>query len=648
VPSYRGASQRIQKVAKDVRALGSSAPLRAAYEASKLTGGHKLLFREVEPTTVASVALPIGNVIPTSTEATARCLEDANAVVTQGTRVFGTRAATGIQASWSTDPLTGREWERDKSWWEIDIRSEQRLSDVKFVWESGRHRDLVVLARASALDPAGEWLSHLDQALSRWFIECPPERGVHWYSSLELALRAIAWAQVIALVGESLPSTTRSRMEQQLIASARHLMLELPYTVSSMKNNHLIGDGLGLVVLGHLFPTHPAAKRWVRIGDRLMLKQLNRHMRPDGSMIEDSLSYHRFVMEMLIVRHLLGNAPSIVAQSLAASALHLVDLGVLEGPVPQYGDWDEGRVLADSGEPGSTVGSTLLALHLSGHQVSTSDWGTHDELAWYASPGAAGLSLPDEAKRKGRAGYFTRTISGGYQTWLKVSGGPSHQHADLSALWIQQDGSWLTEDPGTGTYNGPLEVRNGFRTSSAHNVWCPDGEDQLQPHRAFRWLKSATGNGSDVRKIGDYQVVLAVHDAFTQPPAASRVARLVLSSANGVIVFDAVETSVSKNWTMTIPLGKDSSQSDFFGLDDAEVLSEQDVPFAGWHSPTYGSWNPRTWLLVNRTFDEPVVWGVGELAGDTPSVDFKWDTDRVTASFELDEGELHTIEVSYG
>ena len=31
-------------------------------------------------------------------------------------------------------------------------------------------------------------------------------------------------------------------------------------------------------------------------------------MRPDGSMIEDSLSYHRFVLEMLIVRVLLGDA----------------------------------------------------------------------------------------------------------------------------------------------------------------------------------------------------------------------------------------------------------------------------------------------------------------------------------------------------
>ena len=120
-----------------------------------------------------------------------------------------------------------------------------------------------------------------------------------------------------------------------------------------------------------------------------------------------------------------------------------------------------------------------------------------------------------------------------------------------------------------------------------------------------------------------------------------------MASASGVIVFDAVEKRVVKNWTMTVPLGRDANQSDFFGLDDAEVLSGQDEPFAGWHSSTYGSWDPRTWLLVNRSFSEPVTWGVGAHGGDTPSVAFKWETDRVTASFEL-EHELHTIEVSNG
>jgi hypothetical protein len=55
-----------------------------------------------------------------------------------------------------------------------------------------------------------------------------------------------------------------------------------------MRNNHLLGDALGLIVLARLFPHLRAAHRWNRLGERIFAAQLRRQMRPDGSMIEDS------------------------------------------------------------------------------------------------------------------------------------------------------------------------------------------------------------------------------------------------------------------------------------------------------------------------------------------------------------------------
>src|SRR3546814_5586002 len=81
-------------------------------------------------------------------------------------------------------------------------------------------------------------------------------------------------------------------------------------------------------------------------------------MHADGSMTEDSVSYHRFVMEMLVVKTLLGDESEATKTALAGSALHLVKLGVLEGEIPQWGDWDEGRVLASSGSALDLAGST--------------------------------------------------------------------------------------------------------------------------------------------------------------------------------------------------------------------------------------------------------------------------------------------------
>ncbi|WP_207082862.1 heparinase II/III family protein [Nocardioides sp. S5] len=389
------------------------------------------------------------------------------------------------------------------------------------------------------------------------------------------------------------------------MASARHILVELPYTVSSMKNNHLLGDGLGLVVLGSMFPG--PGERWRRIGDRLMVAQLRRHMRPDGSMIEDSLSYHRFVLEMLCVRQLIGDAPCEISEALEKAGLHLVKLGVLDGPVPQFGDWDEGRVLADSSNAGSTVGSTFAALALSGYGIPARHFDEHDELAWYVT-GVGEKVVPRSTETSVRAGDFVRIDCGQRRVWIKAGSGPSHQHADVTSVWIRDGTNWVTRDPGTGTYNGPLHIRNGFRTSAAHPVWVPAGRDQLEPHRAFRWLRSITPSSSRVQQLGDATALLAVHDAFAD--VHGRVARLVLLHSEGVTVVDAVELP-GGTWTMTLPLGDEVGAEEFFGLEDVQQFHGEDAPWSGWHSRTYGAWEASTWLVAADPLDGQKKWGYG-------------------------------------
>ena len=165
-----------------------------------------------------------------------------------------------------------------------------------------------------------------------------------------------------------------------------------------------------------MFPTHPGARRWRRVGDALFHKQLRRHMRPDGSMIEDSLSYHRFVVEMLVVQSPCRRVVPAVDAALSDRRRPPERLGVLTGEVPQFGDWDEGRVLADSSPAGCVAGSTLLALALSGKDVPAGAWDHHDELAWYADPALASQAT----KRRAPMGLGVR---GGFHYAPKVTGG---------------------------------------------------------------------------------------------------------------------------------------------------------------------------------------------------------------------------------
>jgi hypothetical protein len=657
------AGARVRQALRDVRALGWGTPVRAAYEASKRTGLHGALLRPGRPPAPA-LALPprLSRREPATPEAARRCLRDARLILDHGLRVFGQRVPVGVTQPWDTDPLTGDRWPHDRPWWSIDIRSQRRLSDVKLTWEAGRHRDLVVLARASRLDPEGDWLGGLTDLLRSWVAQAPPEQGVHWYSSLELSLRAIAWSQVLDLAGSRLPDSLVRDLERHLLASARHLLLELPYAISSMRNNHLLGDALGLVTLARLFPDARGARWRANVGERLFLGQLRRHFRPDGSMIEDSLSYHRFVLEMLAVRVLLGDAPAPVRRALHAASTHLRELGVFEGEVPQYGDWDEGRVLASSGDPLDVAGSAALGLVLSGETVPAAWFAEYDELAWYAPFEPAGQPEQPEPPRATTrssvrsSGGTAYVQSGPWRVWFKVGAGPSHGHADLTSVWIAHSGRWLVADPGTGTYNGPLDIRNGLRTSAAHPVQRPDGRDQLGPHRAFRWQRTAHGHLAPPLRLPDRTILFGWHDAY----APLRVGRIVVVRDAYVAVLEVADTpEVAGSWRLTVPLHPDVEVKDdalvrdgvriaVFGLDTASAKRAEREPFAGWHSRTYGHWEPAVWLSAQTP--ELGVWGLGDAPTGSPStwdgfaLDVRWGPDDATlVAVDESTGECHEL-----
>ncbi|OWY60598.1 hypothetical protein B7486_68325, partial [cyanobacterium TDX16] len=214
-------------------------------------------------------------------------------------RTFPFDVAHGPLADWHLDPRSEVRWPADRPWWRIDVRGEERPGDVKWVWEAARHRHLVVLARAAHLRPDDRRLAGaVASALTGWSDGVPLERSVHWLSNLELALRSLSWLQAFALAPHAVQGHARAVAERELRVVRRHLELGLARTRASMPNNHLVGDLVGLAVLQRSFGASDAADRT----DGLLVEQVAREVRPDGSTIEESLSYHRFVLELLALR----------------------------------------------------------------------------------------------------------------------------------------------------------------------------------------------------------------------------------------------------------------------------------------------------------------------------------------------------------
>lgn len=631
----------LQSIARDLRALGPAAPVRAAYEASKRLGTHRVVFsglaRRPVPNISVEPALRLPREVPDG--ARERALSATEEILAGRVTLFSQPVELGFPPESNRTVESSRAWP-DEPWWKLDIRGAARIGDVKWTWELGRCRHLVVLARAAALEPG--LAQPADAAIQAWASANPPEHGINWYSNLEVALRSIALTEAWSRIDRRLSRRTEELVRAQLWHAGRHLVGDLPYTLSTMRNNHLLGDSLGLQVIGTDFGERRAARAWNRLGEGIFERQAVHHFNEDGSMLEDSLSYHRFVLEMLVI-HALLHAPGEAHPALVPSARFLGRLGALDGPVPQYGDWDEGRVLTSTQSSFSVKGSVRAALAVAG-SGAPSEWRElHDECAWYAPDGEPADADRAEGDGHDVGGGIARARRGRFTAWLKAGSAESHGHADLCSTPLLYDDGWVVGDPGTGTYNGPIEQRNYFRSSIAHSVLRLEGRDQLEAHRAFRWVNTATGLVGAPILMGDAVVMWGAHDAFRRLDPRRRVARTVVITSDQVTVADWVDGTLGARFDLSLPLGPGVRFERTAGVlslpggrqlgvrlpGEARAISGQQEPFDGWWSVTYGAIEPSVRLALSGRVEGPVVWAIASSAA-SPSVTVE--QDRLVAS----------------
>src|SRR5262249_35499721 len=129
---------------------------------------------------------------------------------------------------------------------------------------------------------------------------------------------------------------------------ARHI--ERYLSLYTSPNTHLLGEALALWAIGVACPELPGAGRFRRAGGAHLARALVRQIWPDGGPIEQSASYHRYVLEMGLLALTLGERseekwPAEVRERLEAAAAYAMHLTGPDGLLPHMGDCDGGRTL---------------------------------------------------------------------------------------------------------------------------------------------------------------------------------------------------------------------------------------------------------------------------------------------------------------
>jgi uncharacterized heparinase superfamily protein len=445
---------------------------------------------------------------------------------------------------WFRDPVQGGAWPEDAYCFAVDVRSTGAArGDVKFVWEINR---LQCLHPAAAAVAAGEAEKDgLIAVLRHWAAANPPYRGVNWFSGIELAMRLVT----ITFVAAAADWQGEDRLFLRRLVAAHGFWLARYPSKYSSANNHLVAEGLGLLLAGMLAPDLPDAKAWLAEGRHVLETEAALQIFADGVGAEQSPTYQAFTMEMLALAALVADKAASplagqVHSRLRKGAEFLRALMDTSGFPPRIGDDDEGRVVAapPDREPRYVASIVAAVAGLLGEAALLPPGrDAHLRDALFAVPegaAAAGEGLHVFAE----GGYsILRQPMAGRQAVLTFDHGPlgylslaAHGHADALALWLSLDDLPVLVDAGTYLYHSGGALRNALRTSQAHNTLTIADASQSVPSSAFSWSRKTNAEALPGEPLAGF------HDGY-RARFGVRHLRRIEPLADGLVVTDTLE-----------------------------------------------------------------------------------------------------------
>jgi hypothetical protein len=537
---------------------------------------------------------------------------------------------------WWRDPLAGVR-APDRHWSRIAFLDPAVAGDHKLVWELSRHRALLTLAQAWWCTEEPRYAAAVNTLLESWMDANPPKRGIHWASSLEIAFRSLAWLWSLALLGDAMPCALGRRALGYLAIGARHIERHLSTWFSP--NTHLTGEALGLYALGVALPQCPDATRWRATGDSILRNWVHRHIRDDGTYVEQSTWYHRYTSDFFLHYFVLAGRAGDTDGAAAVKAPLERSLDVLgwitrpDGTFPRIGDDDGGRLLFLDNEPATRVQTTLSAgaalfgradwAHVAGAATPALVWllGA-DGLRQYESLSPA--PRPDRSRAFASGGlYVARSGWDAASSLLTIDAGPhgflngGHAHADALSLDLTVEGAPLFIDPGTYTYTVSADWRDRFRDTRAHNAATVDGRASAVPSGPFQWASRATARCDAWFDDGQTVLFSGVHDGFEQREAgeageagvAYRRTILYLRTAVWIIrdeIHGAGDHDLAVHWQCHPSVSANVADGAVLLSSDRLRVSMQTAETAawsvdeGWVSPMYGVREPISRLTALR------------------------------------------------
>ncbi len=329
------------------------------------------------------------------------------------------------------------------------------------------HEFLLDFAAASIAAAGGSHAREAWDCVLRWIDAFPDPRDARsddaWHPyclSRRIPVWCLLWTASPPAAG--IAGVVRDSLARQ----AEHLRTNLE---RDLGGNHLLQNARGLIAAGCFF-AGPAARRWLRTGRHVLLRELPEQVLDHGEHFERSPMYHREMLNLTSdVRDWTQDGDPALADACDDTARRMTDfldtIAHPDGQIPLLGD----SCLAEA-----CPASTPIP-----HGTAS-----------------AGDARPSPTTRSADA-PATRRV-GDYWTWrherdyLLFDAGPvgpdhlpAHAHADLLNIEISIDGRRFVVDSGVFDYEDS-PMRRYCRSTAAHNALEIDGASQCDMWSRFR------------------------------------------------------------------------------------------------------------------------------------------------------------------
>jgi hypothetical protein len=343
------------------------------------------------------------------------------------------------------------------------IKPGEEDPDIRAVWEPARLQHITTLFYHSRCNgeakDAEEIKIFAQNAVKKWIRENPFLRGPHYMSAMECGLRIPVFFDCL----KNLDNPNSEKYDLLLNTVYQHgWWISKRLSLYSSRGNHTVCEAVGLIFAGSIFRNTPGGRAWLITGYELLNRELDHQILGDGGPAEQSLNYHRFVLDLywLAIDFLEKNHPLNVEhlKNRLIKAEHFLSAFANTcGGLPAIGDSDDGYAVAPNLYPKRISPEKNSAKR---QTFSTSGYTVVNEKGAVLTFDHGGL---------GMAPFY------------------NHGHADALSITLSLNGKAMLVDPGTFTYNGDTRFRRYFKGTRAHNTVTIDGLDQAVQETRFIW-----------------------------------------------------------------------------------------------------------------------------------------------------------------